>query len=66
MSMTAALRAQIPLDLKQTLDDLCHRFGLRRNSLIEQALREKIEDLLDSSDIEAKALPTIGERVGRG
>ncbi|NJL29420.1 MAG: hypothetical protein HC897_16795 [Thermoanaerobaculia bacterium] len=52
MAMTAALTTRIPIDLKQALDELCHRYGLRRSSIVEQALREKLEDLIDAFDLE--------------
>ena len=51
MSHTA-FATKLPTDLKKALDEVCERFGLRKNFIIEQALREKIEDILDTYDLE--------------
>jgi predicted transcriptional regulator len=53
MSSSQALTTKLPLDLLSALDEVCERLGLRKNFVIEQALREKIEDLLDAHDLEA-------------
>ncbi|MBI4576324.1 MAG: hypothetical protein HY722_08690 [Planctomycetes bacterium] len=42
---------KIPDDLADALDAVCARLGLRKNFVVEQALRQKIEDLLDSEDL---------------
>ena len=47
-----AFATKLPVDLKRALDDVCRRYGLRKNFVVEQALREKIEDLLDAFDLE--------------
>lgn len=47
-----ALATKLPLSLKRTLDEVCERLGLRKNYVIEQALREKLEDLMDMYDLE--------------
>lgn len=47
-----ALATKLPLELKRTLDEVCERLGLRKNFVIEQALREKLEDLMDMYDLE--------------
>jgi hypothetical protein len=52
MAATAALTTQIPLDLMQMLDEICQRYGLHTNLVVEEALREKLEDLVDSHDLE--------------
>jgi hypothetical protein len=52
MAATAALTTQIPLDLMQMLDEICQRYGLHTNLVVEKALREKLEDLIDSHDLE--------------
>lgn len=52
MPATEAFATKIPPDLKRALDDLCRRYGLRKNFVVEQALREKIEDLLDTFALE--------------
>ncbi len=62
MAATAALTAQIPTDLKQVLDDVCKRYGLRASVVVEQALREKLEDLVDSHDLEEAQRTAVGFR----
>jgi len=48
---THTLTAKLPVDLTQTLDAVCKRLGLRKSFVLETALREKIEDLLDTEDL---------------
>jgi hypothetical protein len=48
---TRTLATKLPIDLAETLDAVCKRLKLRKSSVIEQALREKIEDLLDAEDL---------------
>jgi len=48
---TTALSTRLPSDLAQQLDDVCAHLGYRKSALIEQALREKLEDLLDARDL---------------
>lgn len=43
---------KLPVGLKRALDEVCKRLGLRKNFVIEQALRDKLEDLLDMYDLE--------------
>ncbi len=52
MAATAALTIRIPTDLKQMLEDACERFRLHTNLVVEEALREKLEDLIDAHDLE--------------
>jgi predicted transcriptional regulator len=46
-----ALATKLPPDLKKTLDAICTRLGLRKNFVIETALREKLEELMDAEDL---------------
>ncbi len=46
-----AFATKLPPDLKKTLDVVCARLGLRKNFVIEIALREKLEDLMDGEDL---------------
>ena len=48
---TVTFATKLPADLTATLNDLCKRLGLRKNALVEAALREKLEDLLDAHDL---------------
>lgn len=47
-----ALATKLPADLKKSLDSVCKKLGLRKNFVIESALREKLEDLLDTTDLQ--------------
>lgn len=47
-----AFATKLPSDLKKTLDQVCEKFGLRKNFVVESALREKLEDLLDTYDLQ--------------
>lgn len=46
-----SLSTRIPSDLADQVDELCGRLGLKKSFVVEQALREKIEDLLDAEDL---------------
>jgi predicted DNA-binding protein len=48
---TRTLATKLPIDLAETLDAVCKRLGLRKSWVVEEALREKIEDLLDAEDL---------------
>jgi predicted DNA-binding protein len=48
---TVSLATRLPADLTQVLDAVCRRLGLRKNFVLESALREKLEDLLDAEDL---------------
>lgn len=51
MAREEAFATKLPVDLKKNLDKVCKQLGLRKNFVIESALREKLEDLLDASDL---------------
>jgi predicted DNA-binding protein len=42
------LSTKLPIDLAETLDAVCKRLRLQKSSVVEEAIREKIEDLLDA------------------
>jgi predicted DNA-binding protein len=48
---TRTLATKLPLDLADTLDAVCKQLGLQKSLVVEEALREKIEDLLDAEDL---------------
>jgi predicted DNA-binding protein len=60
MARVEAFATKLPVDLKETLDQVCEKLGLRKNFVVESALREKLEDLLDTYDLEE----AIGEATG--
>jgi len=51
MAKAEAFATKLPTDLKETLDEVCEKLGLRKNFVVESALREKLEDLLDANDL---------------
>ncbi len=52
MASLEPFATKLPADLKKLLDRVCARFGLRKNFVVESALREKLEDLLDTYDLQ--------------
>ena len=48
---TTPFATKLPADLTAQLDEVCKNLGLRKNFVVEIALREKIEDLLDATDL---------------
>ena len=42
---------KLPPELKKQLSAVCDLLGLRKNFVVEEALREKLEDLLDAYDL---------------
>ena len=49
--LNTSIATKLPAGLVGKLDEICEKFGLRKNFVIEQALKEKIEDLLDTFDL---------------
>lgn len=60
MSAQEAFATRIPGDLKQTLDEVCEKLGLRKNFVVETALREKLEDLIDANDLRSAIQEATG------
>lgn len=42
---------KLPKGLKRQIDEVCKLLGMRKSFLVEEALREKLEDLLDAYDL---------------
>lgn len=42
---------KLPKKLKKQTDKICALLGLKKSSLVEEAIREKLEDLLDAHDL---------------
>lgn len=47
MAKQATLSTNIDLELKKALSDFCKRHGLKIQSVVENAIREQLEDELD-------------------
>lgn len=62
MARLANLSTRVRPDVKRALDDVCRKRGLKMAAVVEQALREKIEDLEDSLDL-ADAIRSAGEMI---
>lgn len=60
MAHSEAVATKLPLDLKRLLDRVCEKLGLRKNYVIEMALREKLEDLLDANDLQVAVKEATG------
>ncbi len=48
---TEVFATKLPRGLKNQIDEVCRLLGLRKNFLVAEAIREKIEDLLDAHDL---------------
>ncbi len=48
---TEPFATRLPADLTAELDAVCKKLGLRKNFVLEAALREKLEDLIDAADL---------------
>ena len=42
---------KLPGSLKKQMETTCALLGIRKNFLVEEAIREKLEDLLDAYDL---------------
>lgn len=60
MSKAMTFATRLPRDLTESLDALCRQLGLRKNHVVETALREKIEDLLDAHDLREAVKESTG------
>jgi len=49
---TEPFATKLPADLTAQLDAVCRKLGLRKNYVLETALREKLEDLMDAADLQ--------------
>jgi hypothetical protein len=50
----------LPRELTKALDQVCRSLGLRKNHVVESALREKLEDLLDAHDLDGAIREATG------
>ncbi|MBI5202376.1 MAG: ribbon-helix-helix protein, CopG family [Elusimicrobia bacterium] len=51
MPKNEVFATKLPAELKAKIDEVCDRLGMRKNFLIEEAIREKLEDLIDAHDL---------------
>mgnify|MGYP001580114154 CR=1 FL=1 len=60
MPNTFTFATKLPKDLTRTLNKVCEQLGLRKNFVVETALREKLEDLMDTYDLQQAIKGTTG------
>jgi len=48
---TELLAAKVSAGLKGRVDAVCELLGMKKNFLIEEAVREKLEDLVDAHEL---------------
>jgi len=65
MARQETFAVKLPSDLKKTLDAVTGLLGLRKNFVVEEALREKIEDLLDAHDLRQAITEATGFHAWR-
>ncbi len=51
MKKSEAFAAKLPEKLKRQFSTVCDNLGLKKNQVVEAALREKLEDLMDTHDL---------------
>ncbi|PIP84506.1 MAG: hypothetical protein CO113_00450 [Elusimicrobia bacterium CG_4_9_14_3_um_filter_62_55] len=51
MNKTEVFATKLPVGLKSKIDEVCAMLGMRKNFFIEEAIREKLEDLIDAHDL---------------
>ena len=51
---------KLPHDLKRELVHVCDLLGIRKNFLVEEAIREKVEDLMDAYDLRQSVKEATG------
>lgn len=70
MIKTEVFATKLPSDVKKRLDEVCELLGVRKNFVVEEAIREKIEDMLDAYDLRQALKEATGfhswESVKRG
>lgn len=48
---TMVFATKLPTELKKQLDAVSTLLGIKKSHLVEEAIREKLEDLLDAYDL---------------
>ncbi len=51
MKKNEVFATKIPGGLKRQISLVCESLGLKKNFVIEEAIREKLEDLMDAHDL---------------
>jgi predicted DNA-binding protein len=51
MKKNEVFATKIPGELKRQISLVCENLGLKKNFVVEEAIREKLEDLMDAHDL---------------
>jgi predicted DNA-binding protein len=51
MKKNEVFATKIPGELKRQISMVCDSLGLKKNFVVEEAIREKLEDLMDAHDL---------------
>lgn len=51
MKKNEVFATKIPGELKRQISLVCESLGLKKNFVVEEAIREKLEDLMDAHDL---------------
>jgi hypothetical protein len=51
MNKNEVFATKIPGELKRQISLVCESLGLKKNFVVEAAIREKLEDLMDAHDL---------------
>ena len=60
MKKNEVFATKIPGELKRQISLVCESLGLRKNFVIEEAIREKLEDLIDANDLRGAVKEATG------
>jgi predicted DNA-binding protein len=51
MTRKEVFATKLPRELKKELDQVCNLLGMRKSFVVEEALRDKLDDLVDAYDL---------------
>jgi len=60
MKKNEVLAVKIPGELKRQITLVCESLGLKKNFVVEEAIREKLEDLVGAHDLRQAAKEATG------
>lgn len=60
MKKNEVFATKIPGELKRQISVVCESLGLKKNFVVEEAIREKLEDLMDAHDLRAAVKEATG------
>lgn len=62
MKKNEVFATKIPGELKRRITVVCDSLGLKKNFVVEEAIREKLEDLMDAHDLREAVKEATGFR----